>query len=269
MAARKKSKTTTKSKTKKTRTASKAKTASKRPSKEASSSSVRGRVAKAKPTSRLRAARKTIRAKMKNIVTKPSKRRRKSPSAGTATRARGAAKRLSKVASTRKPAAPKSVGRAAKSAAAAKGASASRRRAKEMEARLVLGSRGAPEVRTAPDKGAAAAVAGPKLGPARGVHIPVASTESTSTAKSAAPGVRVQKPGGPEEAAAKSLKAAGQRQGFKLNEFVVYPAHGVGQIVAIEEQEVVGFRLELFVISFSKDKKKNTKKNRKGIEYIA
>ena len=39
-----------------------------------------------------------------------------------------------------------------------------------------------------------------------------------------------------------------------MNEFVVYPAHGVGQIVAIEEQEVVGFRLELFVISFSKDK---------------
>ena len=54
--------------------------------------------------------------------------------------------------------------------------------------------------------------------------------------------------------AAKTLKSAGQRQGFKLNEFVVYPAHGVGQIVAIEEQEVVGFKLELFVINFSKDK---------------
>jgi CarD family transcriptional regulator len=54
--------------------------------------------------------------------------------------------------------------------------------------------------------------------------------------------------------AAKTLKPTGQRQGFKLNEFVVYPAHGVGQIVAIEEQEVAGFKLELFVISFSKDK---------------
>ena len=52
----------------------------------------------------------------------------------------------------------------------------------------------------------------------------------------------------------KAGKAAAQRQGFKLNEFVVYPAHGVGQIVAIEEQEVAGFKLELFVISFSKDK---------------
>jgi CarD family transcriptional regulator len=26
-----------------------------------------------------------------------------------------------------------------------------------------------------------------------------------------------------------------QRQGFKTGEFIVYPAHGVGQIVAIEE----------------------------------
>ena len=37
---------------------------------------------------------------------------------------------------------------------------------------------------------------------------------------------------------------------FRPNEFVVYPAHGVGQIVSIEKQEVAGFELELFVISF-------------------
>ena len=41
---------------------------------------------------------------------------------------------------------------------------------------------------------------------------------------------------------------------FRPNEFVVYPAHGVGQIVSIEEQEVAGIALELFVISFEKDK---------------
>jgi CarD family transcriptional regulator len=49
-------------------------------------------------------------------------------------------------------------------------------------------------------------------------------------------------------------KKTSQRQGFKTSEFIVYPAHGVGQIVAIEEQEVAGFKLELFVISFEKDK---------------
>ena len=51
-------------------------------------------------------------------------------------------------------------------------------------------------------------------------------------------------------------KAPGSRQGFKAGEFIVYPAHGVGEIVAIEEEEVAGFKLELFVISFVKDKMK-------------
>ena len=52
----------------------------------------------------------------------------------------------------------------------------------------------------------------------------------------------------------KAMKTNGNRNGFKLNEFVVYPSHGVGQIVAVEEQEVAGFKLELFVINFVKDK---------------
>jgi CarD family transcriptional regulator len=41
---------------------------------------------------------------------------------------------------------------------------------------------------------------------------------------------------------------------FRPNDFVVYPAHGVGKIVSIEEQVIAGLKLELFVISFEKDK---------------
>lgn len=41
---------------------------------------------------------------------------------------------------------------------------------------------------------------------------------------------------------------------FRADQYVVYPAHGVGRIVSIEEQEVAGMTLELFVISFEKDK---------------
>jgi CarD family transcriptional regulator len=41
---------------------------------------------------------------------------------------------------------------------------------------------------------------------------------------------------------------------YRPNDFVVYPAHGVGKIVSIEEEEIAGIRLELFVISFEKDK---------------
>jgi CarD family transcriptional regulator len=51
-----------------------------------------------------------------------------------------------------------------------------------------------------------------------------------------------------------TTKKTTTRQGFKTGESIVYPAHGVGQIVAIEEQEVAGFKLELFVIAFEKDK---------------
>ena len=49
-------------------------------------------------------------------------------------------------------------------------------------------------------------------------------------------------------------KKSSNRHGFKPLEYIVYPAHGVGQIIAIEEQEVAGLKLELCVIHFEKDK---------------
>ncbi len=49
-------------------------------------------------------------------------------------------------------------------------------------------------------------------------------------------------------------KAGAQRLGFKTGEFIIYPAHGLGKIVSIEEQEIAGFKLELFVVSFMKEK---------------
>lgn len=42
--------------------------------------------------------------------------------------------------------------------------------------------------------------------------------------------------------------------GFSVSDYVVYPSHGVGKIVAIEEQDVLDVKLELFVIDFEKDK---------------
>jgi len=51
-----------------------------------------------------------------------------------------------------------------------------------------------------------------------------------------------------------STKKMTLRDGFKAGEYIVYPAHGVGQVTAIEEQEIAGFKLELFVVSFAKEK---------------
>lgn len=51
-----------------------------------------------------------------------------------------------------------------------------------------------------------------------------------------------------------TIKKTQQRAGFKTGEFVVYPAHGVGQITSIEDQEIAGMTMELFVINFEQDK---------------
>ena len=50
------------------------------------------------------------------------------------------------------------------------------------------------------------------------------------------------------------MSKANKSGDFRPNDFVVYPAHGVGRIIKIEEQEIAGLTLELFVISFEKDK---------------
>jgi CarD family transcriptional regulator len=252
MVAPSKSKKTTSSKTKKTSAASSAKPRSKRTTKGGSSSTARSRVTKSKAASNTRVARKTTkatRAKAKTVATKLSKRKRTSASVRAVARESAVKKRAS--AAARKVAASKSVSKTTKTAAAAKGASIVRAHLKEQEAKLKPANRNAPEVRAAAEKPAAPA-AGAKPSSGHSVHVPHVAAVA-SPAKAAAPVVKVQKA---EEApsATKPLKPTGQRQGFKLNEFVVYPAHGVGQIVAIEEQEVAGFKLELFVISFSKDK---------------
>ena len=41
---------------------------------------------------------------------------------------------------------------------------------------------------------------------------------------------------------------------FKVGELVVYPAHGVGRISMIEEQEIAGAKLELYIVDFEKEK---------------
>lgn len=41
---------------------------------------------------------------------------------------------------------------------------------------------------------------------------------------------------------------------FNPGDFVVYPAHGVGQITNIEQTEVAGQKLDLIAVNFNKDK---------------
>ena len=87
-----------------------------------------------------------------------------------------------------------------------------------------------------------------------------ASIAEAAARKISSPVKPVKTPKGvPENTAEKSdallqKKSVSQRHGFKTNEHVVYPAHGVGRIIGIEEQEIAGMSLELFVINFEKEK---------------
>src|SRR5215813_1745350 len=59
----------------------------------------------------------------------------------------------------------------------------------------------------------------------------------------------------PEKAVAPvKAPAPSKKHEFRAGDFVVYPTHGVGRIQKVEEQEVAGLKLELFVIAFEKDK---------------
>lgn len=126
----------------------------------------------------------------------------------------------------------------------------------------------APARAAAPAKPAVVAPAQAQKSPKAAVKAPVSVTRSVAASvaekaakKISAPvkpmppkAVVAERPAVEPEAAAQPKKPVNQRHGFKVGEYVVYPAHGVGCIVGIEEQEIAGMSLELFVINFDKEK---------------
>jgi CarD family transcriptional regulator len=79
---------------------------------------------------------------------------------------------------------------------------------------------------------------------------------SPKTAASVATAIQPPRPAaaaGPIKATPASLEA---KQDFKVNDHVVYPAHGVGRIVGIEKQVIAGITNELFLIDFEQEKMK-------------
>ena len=104
-----------------------------------------------------------------------------------------------------------------------------------------------------------AVAAKPAAAPMRAVAAAVKPSGQKITAPVSQPSQMTPKAVAEKAAAARQLinaqkKPVSQRHGFKATEFIVYPAHGVGKIVGIEEQEIAGMALELFVINFEKEK---------------
>jgi CarD family transcriptional regulator len=138
-----------------------------------------------------------------------------------------------------------------KSAAASRSASKGRAKASVKDTKKAAAAKSSKKRSAMPSKNAktVAKAAGSK------------SSASKAVAKTAKPAAKPVAAAAPKAAVKPAVpprveekKPLTQRQGFKTNEFVVYPAHGVGQILAIEEQEIAGAKLELFVINFITDK---------------
>ena len=85
---------------------------------------------------------------------------------------------------------------------------------------------------------------------------PVAKKAAAKTSATRPTAKKPAKAASKTTTAGKSAKKQPRRSanGFRINEFIVYPAHGVGQIIDIADQEIAGMSLELFVVNFEKEK---------------
>ena len=90
---------------------------------------------------------------------------------------------------------------------------------------------------------------------------PAAKAAAKKPATKAAAKKPVAKKTATKPAAQKTTPKAAEKEttrksalGFRVNEHIVYPAHGVGQITEIATQEIAGMSLDLFVVKFDKEK---------------
>ncbi|MBL8789330.1 MAG: CarD family transcriptional regulator [Rhizobiales bacterium] len=101
---------------------------------------------------------------------------------------------------------------------------------------------------------------------AAAAHKPAAATAKPAAAPAAKPVAAAAKPAAPPVPAPKKIV-------FKVGELVVYPAHGVGKISNIEEQEIAGVKLELYIVDFEKEKLRlkvpTNRAEQKGMRHLA
>ena len=109
--------------------------------------------------------------------------------------------------------------------------------------------------KAAPKKTAAKKTAAKKAAPKKAAAKKAAAKKAApkkATAKKAAP-----KKAAPKKTAAKKVvekKVISKKEEFLPEQYVVYPSHGIGQILEIEKKEIAGQMLTMYVIEFEKEK---------------
>jgi CarD family transcriptional regulator len=96
---------------------------------------------------------------------------------------------------------------------------------------------------------------------------PVMAAPAVAALKPVAPAAK------PAAPASKAAPVAPKKPSFKIGELVVYPAHGVGKITNVEEQEIAGIKLELYIVDFEKEKLRlkvpTNRAEQKGMRHLA
>ena len=93
-------------------------------------------------------------------------------------------------------------------------------------------------------------VATKKAGPKKGAT--KKSTPKKATPKKAVSKKAASKKTAPKKVVEKKVKS--KKEQFLPEQYVIYPSHGIGQILEIEKKEIAGQMLKMYVIEFEKEK---------------
>ena len=114
--------------------------------------------------------------------------------------------------------------------------------------------------KTAPKKAASKKAAAKKAAPKKAAPKKAAAKKAApkkAAPKKAAAKKAAAKKAAPKKTAAKKVvekKVISKKEEFLPEQYVVYPSHGIGQILEIEKKEIAGQMLTMYVIEFEKEK---------------
>ena len=125
---------------------------------------------------------------------------------------------------------------------------------KKTAAKKVITKKSSPKKNT--PKKVATKKAGPKKVAIKKDYPKKVATKK-STPKKATPKKVVSKKAAPKKTAPKKVvekKVISKKEQFLPEQYVIYPSHGIGQILEIEKKEIAGQMLKMYVIEFEKEK---------------
>ena len=114
--------------------------------------------------------------------------------------------------------------------------------------------------KSSPKKNTPKKVASKKAGPKKVAikkDYPKKVATKKSTPKKATPKKVVSKKAASKKTAPKKVvekKVISKKEQFLPEQYVIYPSHGIGQILEIEKKEIAGQMLKMYVIEFEKEK---------------